>query len=133
MATGNFVLDKGYNAAAAITKFRAVKFSAAETVTPVTAATDQIAGIAQFGVSAAEIAKGKGASVRVEGITEAEASAAIAIGALVELIADGRVRTATASSGARIVGRCVGHPATNAGDRISLKVALGGGLVGATF
>jgi hypothetical protein len=34
-ATGNFVLDKGYRAAGAITKFRAVKFSANETVTPV--------------------------------------------------------------------------------------------------
>lgn len=133
MATGNFVLDKGYRAAAAVTKFRAVKFSAAETVTPTTAIADQIAGFVQYGVTAGELAKGKGASVRQAGITEAEASAAIAVGALCELIADGRVRTATASSGARIVGRCVGHAATNAGDRISLEVDISGGLVGATF
>jgi hypothetical protein len=133
MATGNFVLDKGYKAAAALTKFRAVKFSAAETVTPVTAIGDQIAGFSQYGVTAGEITKGKGASVRQIGITEAEASAAIAIGALCELVADGRVRTATASSAARVVGRCVGHPAAAAGDRISLEVSMDGGLVGATF
>src|SRR6266496_695900 len=133
MATGNFILDKGYDAAAALTKYRAVKFSAAQTVTPVTAIGDMIAGFAQFGVSAAEILRGKGATVRVDGVTEAEASAAIAVGALCELVADGRVRTATASSAARIVGRCVGHPSTNAGDRISLRVTIDGGLVGATF
>jgi predicted RecA/RadA family phage recombinase len=132
-ATGNFVLDKGYRAAAAITKRRAVKFSAAETVTPVTALGDTIAGFALFSVAAGEITKGKGCTVRQQGIVEAEASAAIAIGAVVELIADGRVRTATASSAARIVGRCVGSPATNAGDVISLEVDISAGLVGATF
>jgi hypothetical protein len=132
-ATGNFVLDKGYRAAAAITKFRAVKFSASGIVTPVTSITDNIAGFAQFGVTAGEIARGKGCLVRTGGITEAEASSAIAVGALVELLADGRVRTATASSGARAVGRCVGAPSTNAGDRISLAVVLDGVLVGATF
>lgn len=132
-ATGNFILDKGYRAAAALTKFRAVKFSAAETVTPVTAIGDMIAGFAQFSVTSGEITKGKGASVRLQGITEAEASAAIAVGALCELVSDGRVRTATASSGARVVGRCVGAPSTNAGDRISLEVDISGGLVGATF
>lgn len=133
MATGNFVLDKGYRAAAAVTKFRAVKFSAAETVTPVTAIGDMIAGVTQYGVTAGELAKGKGATVRQEGITEIEAGAAIAVGALCELLSDGRVRTATASSAARIVGRCVGHPAGTAGDRISMEVIMGGGLVGATF
>lgn len=124
MATGNFILDKGYDAAAAITKFRAVKFSAAETVTPVTADTDVIAGFAQFSVSAAEILKGKGASVRMEGITEAEATAAISVGQLVTLAADGRVTAAV--SGDRVVGTCVGHPSTNAGDRISLKIDTSG-------
>lgn len=133
MAYGNFVLDKGYNAAAALTKFRAVKYSAAETVTPVTAIADQIAGFEQFGVASTEITRGKGATVRVDGITEAEASAAIPVGSLCELVADGRVRVATASSGARIVGRCVGHAAANAGDRIALKITINGGLVGATF
>lgn len=118
MAYGNFVLDKGYDAATTVTKFRAVKFSAAQTVTPVTATTDTPVGFAQFSVSVAEIAKGKGASVRVEGITEAEASGAISVGAVVGLDTDGRVKAAAA--GGRVVGICVGHAATTAGDRIAL-------------
>lgn len=128
MAYGNFLLDKGYNAAAALTKFYAVKFSAAETVTPVTAIADQIAGFAQFGVTSGEILKGKGASVRQQGITEAVAGAAIAVGAQCQLAADGRVITAVGASGARIVGRCVGHAAGAAGDRIALEITLFGAV-----
>lgn len=122
MATGNFILDKGYRVAAGqtISKYRVVKFSAAETVTPTTAITDVIAGVAQFAVSAAELLKGKGTNVRVQGISEVEASAAIVVGAPCGLVADGRVRTATA--GDRIVGKCVGHPAGTAGDRISMMI-----------
>lgn len=129
MATGNFVLDKGYRVAAGqtITKFRAVKFSAAETVTPITAITDRVAGVAQFSVSAAELLKGKGATVRVAGQTEAEASGAIAVGAIVGIGADGRVKTA--ATGERAIGHCVGHPATNAGDRITLHLDVDGDLV----
>ena len=126
MATGNFVLDKGYRAAGALTKFRAVKMSAPETVTPVTAITDNIAGVVQFGVSAAELAKGKGALVRVEGITEMEASAAVAVGAAVSAGTDGRAKTA--ATGERVIGVCVGHPATNAGDRCSVRLTTAGHL-----
>ncbi len=128
-AGGNFVLDKGYDAAAAITKFRFVKFSANQTVTPVTAISDVPAGVAQFGVTSAEIIQGKGASVRLIGISEVEASAAIAVGQRVEMLADGRVRPVTGASGARECGLCVGAPATNAGDRVSVLVTLFGGLV----
>lgn len=128
MATGNFVLSKGYDAAAAITKFYAVKYSADQTVTPVTAITDRIAGIAQFGVTAAEILKGKGASVAVMGISEAVATGAIAVGAQVQLEADGRVSSAVGASGKRIVGTCVGDPSTNANDRISLLIDTNGGV-----
>lgn len=122
MAWGNFLLDKGFNAAAAMTKFRAVKFSANETVTPVTAATDDICGFAQFSVSAADILRGKGASVRMLGVTEAEASGAIAVGDWVTLEADGRVSSLVNASGKTIVGKCVGTPASVAGDRIALLV-----------
>jgi hypothetical protein len=126
MATGNFVLDKGYRAAGALTKFRAVKFTGPEQVGPVTGIADQIAGFAQFSITAAELAKGKGASVRVAGHTEAEASAAIALGAQCGIAADGRVKTAAA--GERVVGRCVGHPAAVAGDRVTLHVNVHGAL-----
>lgn len=122
MASGNFLLDKGYRAAAAITKFYAVKFSAQGTVTPVTAIDDEIAGFAQYDVATAEITAGKGASVRVLGITEAVASGAIAVGDVVTMDIDGRVSTYASASGKRIVGKCVGDASTNAGDRISLLI-----------
>src|SRR5687767_9923423 len=104
-AYGNFVLDKGYDAAAAITKYRAVKFSAEETVTPVTAITDQVAGIEQFGVTAGEILKGKGASVREMGISEMEIAATITVGQMVTINASGLAKPA--ATGERIVGVCV--------------------------
>lgn len=126
MATGNFGLDKGYDAAAAITKFRAVKLSAAETVTPVTAVADVVHGWSQFTVTADEITRGKGASVRIDGITEAEAGGAIAVGAICTV--DNVGRAVAAVSGSRVVGRCVGHPSANAGDRISLMIEENGVL-----
>ena len=123
MAWGNFILDKGYDAAAAITKFRAVKYTAnPEEVTPVTANTDDIAGFAQFTVTSADIANGKGASVALLGVTEAEAAGAIALGKYCTLEADGRVSELVDSSGKKIVGKCVGTPAANAGDRISMLI-----------
>ncbi len=125
MATGNFVLDKGYNAAAAITKFRAVKFSAEETVTPVTAITDVPIGVSQFAVSAGEIALGKGASVRVLGITEIEVSAAVTVGALCGMTTDGRGKTA--ATGERVLGMFT-QGAANAGDRASLLFIPAGHL-----
>lgn len=127
-AWGNFVLDKGYACAAAVTKFYAVKFSAEETVTPVTAITDRIAGFTQFGVTAPEIAKGKGAQVRRQGVTEAVATGAITVGAQVQLEADGRVSAAVGASGKRIVGNCIGSPSANAGDRIALEIDTNGGV-----
>jgi hypothetical protein len=122
MAFGNFLLDKGYACSGAVSKFFAVKFTADEVVGPVTAITDRIAGFAQFGVTAPEIAKGKGAPVRRQGITEAVATGAIGVGVQVQLEADGRVSAAVGASGKRIVGVCVGAPATNANDRIALEI-----------
>jgi hypothetical protein len=127
-ATANFILDKGFDAAAAITKFRAVKLTTtAEQVTPVTAVSDQVIGVEQFGVTAAEILKGKGASVRVAGISEMEASAAITIGDRVGIAADGRAKTAVV--GDRVVGVCFNKGATAAGERISVLLDLPGMLM----
>lgn len=124
-ATGNYIMDKGYDAAAAITKFRAVKFSAEETVTPVTAATDVIAGVAQVGVTAGELARGKGVSVRRMGATEMECSAAIAVGALVGMAADGRCKTA--ATGERVIGVC-DEATAGAGERARVTLNLPGFL-----
>ena len=122
MATGNFVLDKGYDAAAALTKFRAVKFSAEETVTPVTAKTDVVAGVAQFGVTTGEIAKGKGASIRVMGATEFEVNGTATVGALAGLNADGTVHDAAA--GDRVIGMF--RQGASTGGRASVQLNLPG-------
>lgn len=124
-ATRNYLQDKGYNAAAALTKFRAVKFSAAETVTPVTGIADVIAGVVQHDVTAAEILRGKGASIAVEGDTVMEAAGAIAIGARVSIAADGRAKTAAA--GERLIGHCV-EAASGAGKYCRVHLNINGDL-----
>jgi len=124
--TRNYIQDKGYNAAAALTKFRAVKFSAAETVTPVTADTDVIAGVVQHDVTSGEILKGKGASIAVEGDTLMECTGNIAIGALVVVAADGRATTGTA--GDRIIGHCVEANADGAGGYARVHLNPAGGI-----
>lgn len=127
MATGNYVQDKGYNAAAAITKFRAVKFTTVgETVTPVTAAADPVAGIAQVAVSAGEITRGKGVAVRRMGASEMEASVAINPGQLVSITTDGRAKVAAATE--RVIGICDEGSAA-AGDRIRVTLSLPGTIL----
>ena len=125
--TRNYLQDKGYNAAAALTKFRAVKFSAAETVTPVTGITDVVAGVVQHDVTAGEILKGKGASIAVEGDTIMEAAGAIVTGVRVCVAADGRALTFT--TGNRIIGRCI-EPASGAGEFCRVHLELNGDVAG---
>lgn len=123
-ASGNFVLDKGYKTDAALTKFRAVKMSgAAETVTATAAATDNVVGVAQYSVSAGELANGKRASVRLAGISEMEISEAINEGDEISIVADGRA--AVAASAERVIGVALSASGT-AGDRISVALALPG-------
>lgn len=125
-AYGNFIRDKGYDADAAITVYRAVKAGTSpESVTPVTTLGEGGIGVAQFGVSAAELAKGKGASVREDGTTEWEVAAAnggvIARGADVTVAADGRVQAAAATHRVWGVAR---QASTAAGQRIAVDLAV---------
>lgn len=121
---GNFVLDKGYKASAAITKFRAVKMSGApETVSPSAAVTDNIVGIAQYSVSAGEITNGKRVSVRHEGISEMEISEAINEGDEIAIVADGRAAVAVATE--RVIGVALSAAGT-AGNRIAVQLSLPG-------
>lgn len=124
-AWGNTGIDKGFIAAAAITKHRAVKLSADQTVTPVTGATDQIIGVALWSVTAGELAKQKAASVRVFGIAEMECSAAITIGAEVGMASDGRAKAA--ASGERVIGIAVSTTA-NSGERLAVALTIAGHL-----
>lgn len=102
---GNFILDKGYDAAAQIEKFRVVKLTAnAEEVAKVTAATDYPLGVCQFDVLTADLTRGKGASIRQEGISECLSGAAITRGAEVEADANGKVITASGTAGRFVLG-----------------------------
>ena len=122
--TRNYIQDKGYDAAAAITKFRAVKFSAEETVTPVTAgATDTVAGIAQEAVSAADILHGKGCPIATMGDSEWECSEALAVGVRVTVGNDGTCNAAGA--GEKIHGWVV-EPTTATGQRARVHLSLNG-------
>jgi len=123
MAWGNFLLDKGYLASGALTKYRCVKYGATpETVSPVAAITDDIAGVVQFGITAAELLDGKDASVRMMGVTEVECAGAIPLGSWCQLEADGRVSARVGASGKKLVGKCVGEAAVNAGDRCAMLI-----------
>ena len=129
MAWGNFLYDKGFNSASALTKYRFVKLSGnSEEVTAVTAITDDPIGVSQFSVSVAELAKDKGCSCRVWGVSEVEAAGPIPVGSRVQLENNGTVSAMVGASGKRVVGRCVGTPAVNAGDRISCLLIQGGAL-----
>lgn len=126
MAYGNFILDKGYDADAAISIYRAVKIGAsAESVAPCAAEGDDVLGIAQFGVTAGELALGKGVSVRLEGISEMEAAAAITRGAAVGI--DGTGKAIASNTGARIVGVALTAAGT-AGDRVAVRLNLPGAV-----
>lgn len=120
-AYGNFLIDKGYDADVAIVKYRAVKSGiSAESVTPVTVLGENGVGIAQFDVITADLTRGKGVTVRERGITEWEASAAIARGAYLTCAADGRAVTAAATQSVWGVAR---QAASGAGVRIAVDLA----------
>jgi predicted RecA/RadA family phage recombinase len=126
----NFVLAKGYPAAAAITKKRAVKFvgDGTQSVTPCTAEGDMVIGVALFSVSATEITKGKKASVMTEGRVVMEGAAAISEGTAVGI--DGSGRAIAVNTGARIIGIC-DEPCAGVGLDCSVALRIQPGAVAA--
>lgn len=126
MATSNDVMTKGYNAGAALTKYRAVKFSAAETVVPVAADTDVACGVVQNTVTDNDRnVRGVGAQVRVMGASLMEAVGPIAIGALVTINGVGQAVSGTA--GDRVIGMCV-EAASGAGKYARVQLIVPGFL-----
>jgi hypothetical protein len=103
---GNGLLDLGYDAAAAIVQYAAVKMSDDITVTPVTAEGDVWIGIAQWDVSAAEILAGKGASVRLAGTSLVKVgTGGVTRGTVVAMDANGLA--VASNTGARPLGVCL--------------------------
>lgn len=86
---GNSILELGYDAAAALTKYTAVKLSDDMTVTPVTAIGDLWIGISQFSVTAGEILEGKGATVWLMGVSLVKVGVAVTRGTMCGLTAAG--------------------------------------------
>jgi hypothetical protein len=128
VADSAFVLARGFDAAAAVVKHRAVKLTTAEnTVTPITGPTDIAVGIAEFDCTAADILKGKGVNVQHIGIAQMEAGEAITVGQLVTCDTVGRA--VVAASAERLVGLCVGNPAGASGERISILLSLPGTIL----
>lgn len=127
-AYGSYGKQLGFDASAALTKFRFVKLTGApETVGPVTAITDQPIGVVQFSITAAELLKGKGASVLVDGVTEVEVNEAVDEGQRAGLGSDGRVGVAAA--GERLVG--IFLTAAPSGGRASLQIQIEHGALAA--
>ena len=124
----NFVLDKGFDVSAQVTKYRMVKMATtpAETVSPVAAVGDTPIGIAQETVLTAEIAKGKGCPVAVIGLSAFEADTACNPGQQLVLGASANGTLApvgTSSAGTLVVGVCV-HGASAQGARGSVRLML---------
>lgn len=118
----NPMLLKSFTAGAAITAFRLLKLSAAETVVPAAAAADASIGVA----NEVAAASGERQDVVMAGIAFVEAGAAVALGALVMSDASGRGITATAAAGSnvRVIGTAI-DAASAAGDVIRVLVSPG--------
>ncbi|MER2545936.1 MAG: capsid cement protein [Candidatus Accumulibacter phosphatis] len=115
-------LIKNFSAGAAISAYRQVKFSAAETVIQGAAATDATIGVA----NEVGAASGERQDVVLDGIAYVEAGAAVTIGTLITSDATGRAVTAAPAAGTnnRIVGIAL-DAATAAGDVIRVLLAPG--------
>lgn len=126
-ATMNPDQAKGKNAGGAITKYRFVKLDTTaadgETVVQCNAAGEGAYGVALFSVSTDEIARGKGASVVIDGRMIVEASEAMAVGDAVATAADGRAKVA--ATGEQILGYC-DEPAAGAGNWCSVYLDRAG-------
>lgn len=128
--TFNHGLAKGRNAAAAITKKRFVVIDTTaadgETVKQAASATtagEPLYGVSIFSVSSAEILKGKGASVVLEGRAIVTAAAALVVGARVTSDANGKAVAATTGDW---LGGIVDEPAVNADDDCTVRLVCDG-------
>lgn len=124
-ASQNFLLAKGKNAAAAITKKRFVKLdttdATGETVKQCDTQGERAFGVSLFSVSSGEITRGKGASIFTEGRAIVEAGAALAVG--VEVMTDASGRAVAATAGNYILG-VVDEPSGGTGQECSVVLSV---------
>lgn len=124
-ASSNFLMAKGKNASAAITKKRFVKLdttdATGETVKQCDTSGERAFGVAFIGATTTEIAKGKGVPCLTEGRAIVEAGAALAVG--VEVMTDASGRAVAATAGLYILG-VVDEPASGIGAECSIALSL---------
>jgi len=124
MAGPNYVLDKGFEAAGAIGRFRCVELGTGEVVTQCNALNDPAIGVSQDTISADDATNGRVVDVRMAGISRCIASGPIAIGDRVRAAADGGVVTlAAATAGQRMVG--IALQAAVSGDHVDVFLTIG--------
>lgn len=121
-AFGNYLRDKGFDVTGALAQYVFVKGDGSGGVTAITSTSDQPVGVTQFHVTASELARGKGASVRGIGISEIVLGSNCSLGQLAGLLADGSVRVA--QSGDTVVGIFASDGVS--GGRAALDINLPG-------
>lgn len=125
MAGPNDILSKGFIVDTPIPKFYAVKLSGKENVSVVDTAGELTEGICQEEIVQQDVDDGRKAAVRVLGISNCIAGAAITQGDEVTVAADGRVITAVAASGNRVLG-IAQNAAAAAGDWVPVLLTPAG-------
>ncbi len=118
----NPLMFKAFTAGGAISPYRLVRFSAADTVVQAAAATESI-----FGVNSdLTIVSGERVEVMTDGIAFVEAGAAVTIGALITADASGRGVAAAPAAGVnnRVIGVAL-DAASAAGDVIRVLLSPG--------
>lgn len=124
MAGPNYVLDKGFQASGAITKYKCVELGAGEIVNQANALNDPVIGIAQETITATDATNGRVVSVRMAGISRCIAGGTIAIGDRVRCDASGNVTTlAVTTAGQRQVG--IALQAAVANDHVDVFLTIG--------
>jgi hypothetical protein len=105
----NSDLDKGFIMDSAVAQFQVVKYGTVkEHATISTVLGEDVLGIVQQTVAAADATNGQVADVRLDGISRCIAGATLAIGDYVRSMGDGRVTTlAAATTKQNVIGRCM--------------------------
>jgi hypothetical protein len=117
------VLDLGFVAQEAITKYRFVKANGTRGIDMADTAGEKCLGVAQHDVSSADAAEGAHCNVRLEGISVVEAGGTVTLGADVQ--ADATARAVDAASADVVLGVALQGTST-AGDLIPILLAGAG-------
>jgi hypothetical protein len=126
MAGPGYLFNRPFIPSAAITQYRVVKITAADTVTTAAAGTDKPIGVCTEEITTADVTNGRVAAIAQMGTARCIAGAAITAGATVASDASGRVVAAVATNFP--VGIAL-QAAAAAGDHIDVFLTIGGVVI----